>query len=77
MEKLYKYVGITVVGLVVLIIIINLFHLNTKVIGLTVKKEQKKRRKRIEKQQGTPLENLKITKVINDNAIKIWMIRNN
>jgi len=81
MEKLYKYVGITVVSLVVVIIIINLFHLNTKVIesftaddmkkGLSVKevKEQKEQEEiEMEKQQGTPLEKtlLKISKT-NDN----------
>ena len=69
MEKLYKYVGILVVSLLVVTFLIRLFHLNTQVIeGLTVKqvKEQKKEKEELEKKdEGTPFEKmlLKISKL--------------
>lgn len=68
MEKLYKYIGIFVVSLLVVTLLIRLFDLNTQVIeGLTVKEVKKQKEqedKELEKQQGTPLEKslLKISK---------------
>ena len=82
MEKLYKYVGILVVSLLVVTFLIRLFHLNTQVIeGLTVKqvKEQKEEEeKELEKQEGTPLEKvlLKTSKMNEDidKAIKAFAL---
>ena len=81
MEKLYKYVGIVVVSLLVVTFLIRLFHLNTQVIeGLTVKEVKKQKEqedKELEKQEGTPLEKslLKVSKMndVIDITIKQFM----
>lgn len=81
MEKLYKYVGILVVSLLVLTFLIRLFHLNTQVIeGLTVKevkKQKEEEEKELEKQEGSPLEKIlmKISKMNGsiDNLIKNYI----
>ena len=81
MEKLYKYVGIVVVSLLVVTFLIRLFHLNTQVIeGLTVKEVKKQKEqedKELEKQEGTRLEKILMknskTNDLIDNLIKDYI----
>ena len=79
MEKLYKYVGIVVLSLLVVTFLIRLFHLNTQVIeGLTVKEVKKQKEqedKELEKQEGTPLEKI-LLKVSKKNDESDRLIKN-
>ena len=80
MKDLYRYVGITVVGLIAVIIVIRLFYLNTKLVeGLTnavdtKRKEREDEEEEIREQQGTPLEKIlsKLGKE-NDEFDRIWL----